>query len=683
MSDISLTIDDPEKGEYPGWWNLHQHIRKCWDAASDGRETHERRWMESFRNYRGEYDQETLSRIEGDNSKVFVKITKTKVLASFGQINDIMFAGNKFPLTIDPTPKPLGVAENAYLDESGAGEQPDPYGYPGDGRSLEPGSTATSILGGLKEKFKGLIFKEGKSPDPARIPQISPAEETAKAMQKIIYDQLEESKASVELKKTIFEMCLLGHGMLKGPVSYRKTYHNWTNGEYDPKVRIVPDLKHVSCWDIYPDPNCKSLDDADFIIERHVMTASQVRDLYKRPLFIKERILDVLEDGPNHIPEWWETQIKDSQIQDQLANRFDVLEYWGTADKQDLEDAGIKDLLSAKALAEFDDLDEFHINAWICGNHLIRLTINPYNPVRIPYFSCPYETHPYQFWGVGIPENMKDSQTIINGHSRMAIDNLKLAGNVMLELDEQSMVPGQKFEIKAGKIWRRQFGGPGQMINSIKIDPTTEQNMMMVDRFRQFADEQTGISSISHGVPGYQTGVRTASQTSMLLSAAALTIKTVINNIDDFLIKPIGDSFFAWNMQFNVEEMPEIKGDLEIKATGTSSLMQKEVKSQRVLQFIQVAGANPLLAPFVKWHVILQDFAEQLDIDPDKAINNPEEAALLARTLGLAQGGQPMNDQMNTATPGQSQEQAPDLSGNGAGTAAPPAPANPEASAKI
>ena len=30
----------------------------------------------------------------------------------------------------------------------------------------------------------------------------------------------------------------------------------------------------------------------------------------------------------------------------------------------------------------------------------------------IPYLVCPYELNPYQFFGVGIPENMEDSQKL-------------------------------------------------------------------------------------------------------------------------------------------------------------------------------------------------------------------------------------------------------------------------------
>ena len=184
----------------------------------------------------------------------------------------------------------------------------------------------------------------------------------------------------------------------------------------------------------------------------------------------------------------------------------------------------------------------------------------------------------------------------------------------------------------------------------------------MFDRFRQLADEATGIPSYSHGTTGVQSTTRTAAGMSMLMGAAALSIKTVIKNIDDFLLRPLGETFFAWNMQFN-EDSPEIKGDLHVKARGTSSLMQKEVRSQRLMTFLQVAS-NQNLAPFVRWHTILSEIAKSLDIEPEKLINDPEKAAIFAKIMGMANG-----NQQNQGTG----EQSP-VATNGAA----PAGANPQ-----
>jgi hypothetical protein len=38
-----------------------------------------------------------------EKSRVFVKVTKTKTLAAYGQIVDVLFGNNKFPLSVNPS----------------------------------------------------------------------------------------------------------------------------------------------------------------------------------------------------------------------------------------------------------------------------------------------------------------------------------------------------------------------------------------------------------------------------------------------------------------------------------------------------------------------------------------------------------------------------------------------------
>ena len=152
----------------------------------------------------------------------------------------------------------------------------------------------------------------------------------------------------------------------------------------------------------------------------------------------------------------------------------------------------------------------------------------------------------------------------------------------------------------------------------------------MFDKARVLADESTGLPSFSHGQTGVSGVGRTASGISMLMSAANGSIRTVIKNVDDYLLGPLGKAFFAFNMQFDPD--PEIKGDLEVKARGTSSLMANEVRSQRLMQFLQVVQ-NPVLAPFAKMDYIVREIAESMDLDPDKVSNNMAEAAVQAEVL--------------------------------------------------
>jgi hypothetical protein len=114
-------------------------------------------------------------------------------------------------------------------------------------------------------------------------------------------------------------------------------------------------------------------------------------------------------------------------------------------------------------------------------------------------------------------------------------------------------------------------------------------------------------------------------------------------------------------MQFDFD--PDIKGDLEVSAKGTESLMANEVRSQRLMQFLQIS-ANPALAPFAKMPYILREIAKSMDLDPDKVTNSFEEMAKQAAMMQKLQAQQP-------AAPGQAPAQgAPgvqDMTGGGGG----------------
>ena len=632
--------------------NLVGLITDRYVSAKSSRDLDEQRWLTAYHNYRGLYGKNVRFR-ESEKSRIFVKVTKTKVLAAFGQLVDVVFGANKFPIGISETKMPEGISQYGHVDASAApgietsqGQAPEeeqeitdnPFdvGYEGDGKVLKPGATfATGKFEDIKlDKLaeEKEMLKEGLSPNP-QVLELSPAQKAARRMEKLIHDQIEESNGASEIRNALFESALFGTGIVKGPFNFNKTLHRWDEGEdgdrvYSPVDVRVPRLEFVSIWDFFPDPNATNVDESEYVFHRHRMNRTQLRSLGKMPYFDKEAIRTCLQMGPNYVEEDYEHELKDDNRNDEYgASQYEVLEYWGVMDAEYCRQVGME------IPDEVDDLDEVQINAWVCNGQMLRSVVNPFTPFRIPYHAFSYEKNPYSFFGIGVAENMDDSQKIMNGHARMAIDNLALSGSVIFDVDETALVGGQSMEIYPGKVFRRQAGVPGQAINGLKFPNTTIENMQMFDKFRQLADEQTGIPSYSHGQTGVQSMTRTASGMSMLLGAASLNIKTVIKNLDDFLLKPMGEAYFQLNMQFSDYKLG-IEGDLEVKATGTNSLMQKEVRSQRLTMFLQTA-ANPAVAPFIKMNKLISELAYSLDLDPDELMNDPEEAAMMAQIIGM------------------------------------------------
>ena len=654
------TYSDPLAGSIVGL------VQKHYKKASDARETEETRWIQAYRNYRGLYGPD-VQFTSTEKSQVFVKVTKTKVLAAYGQIIEVLFGNNKFPITVDPTTLPEGVEESVHFesnDDMKKAKEPS-----AEDRRLLPGETLVDLnerLAGLSNKLAPVKnqLKEGEGSTATEI-TFHPAMIASKKMEKKIHDQLEESNANKQLRVAAFECALFGTGVMKGPFAIDKEYPNWNDeGEYSPTIKTIPQTSSVSIWNFYPDPDAANMDEAEYVVERHKMSRTQLRNLKRRPFFRSNAIDLAVADGESYTKEWWEQAMEDD-AQESKAERFEVLEFWGNVDTETLEGHDI-DIPS-----ELSDMDQVSVNIWICNNKVLRLVMNPFTPSIIPYYAVPYEVSPYSLFGVGIAENMDDTQTLMNGFMRMAVDNAALSGNMLIEVDETNLVPGQDLSVYPGKVFRRQGGAPGQAIFGTKFPNVSNENMQMFDKARVLADESTGFPSFAHGQTGVSGVGRTASGISMLMSAANGSIRNVVKNVDDYLLAPLAKAFFNFNMQFDYDD--EIKGDLEVKARGTESLMANEVRSQRLMQFLGVVQ-NPVLAPFAKMDYIIREIAKSMDLDPDKLTNSMSDAAVQAEILKEFKAENPPPPQPQAAPPQGSPQGPPagaqvqDTQGSGGGT---------------
>ena len=649
---VALEEDGGVEQENLEFSGLVAYVRERYERSKTRREPDEDRWLMAYRNYRGIYGPE-LQFTDTEKSKAFIKLTKTKVLAAYAQVTDVLFAGSKFPIGIEASRNPEGAEKAIHFE---AQEQMGP-----DGKTpLRPITARPELLdkaGPYKDKLEPV--QDALQSGPGAIPTAAtyePAKKSAQLMEGLIHDQLEESDADKHLRSVAFECALFGTGILKGPFAYDKEYPRWNaDGEYEPTFKTIPKVESVSIWNLYPDPDARSMHDAEYIVQRHRMSRTQMRGLKHRPFFREESIELAIEYGADYTQQYWEEVLEDNNTQTDIE-RYEVLEYWGVIDQE------------TAAAAELDipdelkDNDEIHVNAWICNGQILRLVMNPFTPTRIPYSAVPYELNPYGFFGIGVAENMEDTQLLMNGFMRMAVDNAALSGNLLVEVDETNLVPGQDMSIYPGKVFRRQSGAPGQAIFGTKFPNVSQELIMMFDKARQLADESTGMPSFAHGSTGVMGVGRTASGMSMLMGAAAQGIKSVVKNIDDYLLAPLGRALFAFNMQFNYDE--KYQGDLDVVARGTESLMRNEIRSQRLIQFMQLSS-NPAMAPFIKFDYVLREIAASMDLDEDYIMNDPREAMIQAKLMADMAALMPDT--------GAAPQQAPaqDPTGTGGGTIAP------------
>ena len=238
IDDISFDTDDVVAAEteedklFESVNSIVSFVGDRYKRAEDARLGDEDRWMRAYRNYRGIYGPD-VQFTSSEKSRVFVKVTKTKTLAAYGQIVDVLFGNNKFPLSVDPSILPDGVAESVHINLDPNAEKASeelkttfttetnkPYLITPDTKLKKYGETLYDLekkMGSVSDKLSSVSEKviEGDGTTPTSV-TFHPAMVAAKKMEKKIHDQLQESGATKHLRSMAFEMALLGTGVMKG-----------------------------------------------------------------------------------------------------------------------------------------------------------------------------------------------------------------------------------------------------------------------------------------------------------------------------------------------------------------------------------------------------------------------------------------------------------------------------------
>lgn len=599
--------------------SLGAHLSQTFQEYKDARKETENEWLRDLRQYNGQYEADVLARLNdaGARSKVFVGLTRTKVMAAYSRIIDLLFQhGDQF-FNVEATPvpdlDPMAVIQMKQL----ATQQIV------DASQMDPNMNQDLIMERMAELEEDLKEKYKEIADTA-----------AESMTVDILDQLIETNAEQKLKESILEACIFGSGAVKAGsvrIDKKQSYARITDpetGEEGFALSIVeqpmPEVESVSVFDLYPDPYCTSLDDCDGLFRRHVLTRKQFRELADLPQFDSEIIKYLLKTNRtgNHVEEDHErTRRRIAGINEHSqSSRFELLEYWGFVDGHKLKEHDVE-------LPEGSDLSQdFSACVWICAGKVIKIMLNPIAGYQIPYQIFPYEKAPHQFWGTGVPRMMRDSQGTLNAATRIWLDNLAMSSAPMMEINTDLLAAGEDpTDIHPWRVFLRE-GGDGTMPMVRWYQPIANANGLnqIVEIFRRFADETTSLPSYTHGQQTSSMN-KTATGMSMLMGAANVALKSTIKNIDDFLLEPLITALFHWNMEYGTNQ--KSKGDLKIVARGSTALVQKEVQSQRLLQFLSLVS-NELDNSMIDRHQLISEIAKSMDIDPDRIVKSEEQLQL-------------------------------------------------------
>lgn len=586
----------------------------------------EDRWLLDLRQYYGLYDVETEANLNSDDkkSKLFVNLTRPKTHGWQARLNDMLFPTDDKNWGVRPTPVPK-LAIKGVTDQQAQGEQSD----------------------------------EQKQAD-----EVDAARTRADAMEQEIDDQFTEAKFQIKSRDTIDDGCLIGTGIIKGPVVSAKSVRRWglavdgpDRGQYvlgdvdDP----MPDFFNVDPWSFFPDMSASSVEEAEFFFERHLKNKKELRRLAKIKGFDKDEIRALLKEGPADGMPLYINEMRSitepEQQQDDEEKKYHVWEYNGALDREDIET--LCTCLGRDEMMEDigdDILDEVQVVVWFCQGRVIKFGFHLLDSGDPIYSVFSLEKDKQSIFGFGVPKLMRDSQKAMNAGWRMMMDNSGLSVGPQVVVDTDSIEPVDgKYELTPHKVWRKKSDASGVPIDNafsaFHIDSRQAELANIITMARQFIDEETSLPLVAQGESGsHQT--QTAQGMSMLMNSVNVVFRRVVKNWDDDVTIPVVTRTYDWNMQFNARD--DIKGDYKVDARGSSVLLVREMQAQNLLAMMNMFGAHPVYGPMTKHADLYRKTVQAHSIGADEIVLS--DAEIEAWQKQQAEAGQNSPEQMKLQT---------------------------------
>lgn len=624
-----------ENNNRPVLQGLAKHVMDCWQDAVQAKNAVLPRLKAAHQARIGEYDNDKLASIrEYGGSEEYARITANKCRVVESWLRDVFIGQTEKPWTLAPTPKPsfppdaMEQVEHVIAQEVAqaylqTGQMPDPEVIR---------SSRARYMDAAEERLK----------EEARI--------STRRMESLMEDQHAQGGFIHAMGEFLADLTVYPSAILKGPILRRRKVLSWENTGSDmaPKVSedIVLEWERVDPFRAFPAAGAVDPQDG-FFIEHHTFSKSDLYDMIGTPGFDEDAIRAVLrEDGAGGLHGWlgWmETHDHERNADDapyhleRKTHGIDVLEYHGPVDGKDLIEWGLEDI---------DDPDAtYEACVWLVGKWVIKAQLN-YDPLGIrPYYKSSYETIPGEFWGMGIPDVLKDIQNIVNAAVRALVNNMGFASGPQIGVNIDRMPADEDItNMHPLRIWQLvdgQFqGARDPAIQFFQPQSNARELMEVIEQFYKFADDFSLVPRYMAGSDNVSGPGRTASGLSMLMDAANKGLKGVVSAIDVSVIKPMLEKQYAHNMVY-AEDMT-LKGDAQVMARGAVSLMQMETLQLRRNEFLNIT-ANPMDSQIIGAAgraEVLREVARDLELDVNRIVPSREQLDQAQNAQGAPAPGQ-------------------------------------------
>jgi hypothetical protein len=634
--------------------DLDSYIENCWQAAKTAKESQvEPEMLEDLRQREGVYDPGKLAEIRKQGgSEIKMMLTNVKCRAAEGWIRDILLPSGERPFTVRPSPVPddlpIELKQGVYQ------------------RTMA--ELQNAIAQGLYPTQQQVYARARALYDEAKQRLCDEAKLRAQRMEDAIDDKLVEGAWYDAMEAMIADLVALPAAFVKGPVVRKNRRIVWEvdqkTGKSVPRAEdeLTPMFYSPSPLDMYPSPDSRDIDDG-YLFEKIPLRRSALEAMRGVPGYNTEKIeaaLEAYQHNGHEINAAGEQERRDLEsspnYQMSPDRSLDALEFHGSIRGQWLIDWGMP---QGKGDGKVEDPDrEYEVTCLKVGRFVVRCVLNE-DPMGLrPYVKASYDTIKGQFWGRGLPRLIRDIQNMCDACARALSNNMGLASGPMVEVevdrlaegeDPTQLYPWRLFQTKSSKTT------PAPAVRFHQPDSVVQALMKVYQYFSGLADDYSGIPKFDQGINPTQGAAGTATGLSMLMTASSRQIKRIFGGIDR-MIEGSVQRMHTFIMLYGDD--PNVKGDANIEARGTASLVAKEQLQLRRAQFL-AQTANPLDSQIIGKlgrAELLRGAAKALDYNPDDIIPSRDDLMTEMRAAA-AQPPQP--------------PQAPQLPAPGAGGPAP------------
>lgn len=543
---------------------------------------------------------------DGNRSRVVINIVRPKVDQAVARMCEILFPVDDRNWGIKPTPMP-------DLADMVGNETP----------TVDP---MTGEPTGMTANDEAKLVMEA-------------AKQAAEAMERSIDDSLTECKFNGESRKGVEDGVRLGTMVMYGPFPARQTSKVWLPQPDGTQViqineTIVPASMRLDPWDTFFDPSCGNDHQRGrgFFFRRNV-TRKELRQLVGLPGFDAESIREVLRQQPNRVRVAEGRVLRDTIKEDS----YEMWTYHGEIEPDEME------LLSTRA---GDPLTDVTFGVLVIVNDKIIGAM----PSWVPDQTLPVDVWNWRKsddspFGYGLPDELEHQQRVVNAAWRQVMDNGRTSLGGQIVMKKGVVIPqNNSWEITPNKIWlaKDDLEDVRQAFSVFEFNSHLQELLSIAQAAMQFADMEASMPQILGGNQG--SAPETVGGMVMLYNNANAVLRQRVKLYDDAITRPHISRYYDWKMANDPD--PDIKGDFEIDARGSTALIERDIQNQALLNLANITN-NPRYIPHLREREELKAILKAFKVNPEELLKPEDQVA--QEQQAQAEQGQPEDPRIAVA----------------------------------